>query len=111
MGVLNKKAEIYGMPVNDFFILIIIEIVLFLGSMFGLMRINAYLGVTFFVVVGGLVYAVIFFKRLLPEKFFISLYKFLTEPKIYITTVAVSGNHPLIKKLITMDEEQSNAGL
>jgi len=110
MSVLNKKAELYGFPVNDFFVLIIIELVLFLVSMFGLMKINAYLGITFMVLVGGFVYTVMYFKRLLPHRFFISLYKFLTEPKIYITTVDVNRRHPLIKKIMTLNEEQGNAG-
>lgn len=109
MSVLNKKAELYGLPVNDFFILIGVELALFLFSMFVLMRINAYFGVTFLVVSGGLVYTIITFKRLLPDRFFKNLYKYITEPKIYITTVDVNMNHPLIKRLVS-DEENGNAG-
>ena len=109
MSVLNKKAELYGLPVTDFYILICVEMVLFLVTILWLVRINAYFGVTFFIITGFLVYGIMNLKRFLPDRFFISLYKYLTEPKIYITTADINANHPFLKKLYRLYEELDNA--
>ncbi len=107
MSIINDKPEIFGIEVTDFYILMIIEFLLLLLCFIGIAPHNFIAAMIVFVVLGGTVYVFINLKKLLPEHFFFNLYKYLTGPKIYITSADLNPNNPIFKKIIEEDEENN----
>ena len=98
MSIINQKPQMLGLPIFDFFALVIIEGSLVLFCMLFLAQINIILSAAVFVFVGGGVYGFICFKRTLPEHIFVNLIKYMIEPKIYITSADINRNNPILKK-------------
>jgi hypothetical protein len=107
MSIINQKPQMLGLPIIDFFALIIIEGMLVLFCMLFLAQINMILSAAVFVIVGGSVYAFISFKRNLPEFFFTNIIKYVLEPKIYLTSADINANSPILRKFIEETPENN----
>jgi hypothetical protein len=104
---LTEKPEIFGIPVIDFYILVGVEIILFLIALY-LINFNLIFGGSFFVFFGSIVFVFINFKKFLPEHFFINLIKFTMGQRIYYANPRLSTDNPLIRAIANEKTEDNH---
>jgi len=96
---LNEKANVFGIPVNDFYVLLGIEIFIFLIGML-IMQYNFLGGGIFILFFGGLTFVAINVKKFLPDHFVTNLYRYFTSTRIYKTKTELNPDNALFKAII-----------
>lgn len=106
MSIINEKPEMFGMPVFDFYILAVLEGLLFIICILWVSQYGMTLAAIVFMITGGPIYAFFSFKKFLPEHFFKNLIKYFIEPRDYLIKTELNRKNKLLKTL--MDKEDAN---
>ena len=104
---LTEKPEMFGIPIFDFYILLVIEAALLLIALW-LIGFNIILGGTFFVFFGGIVFVLINFKKFMPQHFFLNLFNFTTGQRLYLAKPRISADSPLVRAIAQEGQEAAD---
>jgi len=60
----------------------------------------------FAILAGGSVYSVMTFKKYLPQHFFRNFFKYLTQPRVYLTASEINIKNPAFRGLLAEIEQE-----